>query len=255
MGSRRGVPVAGPVDGYGPRVNDATPDEMWSGQADRVAGTCRKLIPSLVGVYVHGSAALGGFGAASDLDVLVVVDGEAEWPILANRLLADCGRPWPLELSVVEAGACARPTPPWPYVLHVNGGESRFTLDPGSGDPDLIAHYTVARAAGIALVGPPAIEVFDPVPRDEFVAYLTGELRWGIEHADQRYAVLNACRATAYTEEQLLLSKTDGARWWLHRFGPDPLVSDALQAQQRGRDLGPCSAAAKAFITTRIERL
>ena len=168
------------------------------------------MIPRLIGVYVHGSAALGGFGPGSDLDILVVSDGEAVGPALGAELLAACGQPRALELSVVNAIACGAPSPPWPYLLHVNSAESRFGLGASRGDPDLIAHYAVARAAGVAVTGPPPTEVFGPVARETLIGYLRQELRWGAEHGNQRYAVLNACRATAYAEEGLLLSKQDG---------------------------------------------
>jgi streptomycin 3"-adenylyltransferase len=240
---------------YRPPVSYRAADLPWRDQADRVAGVCVELVPNLVGVYVHGSAALGGFGPASDLDVLVVADGDAAWPTLGTELLVQGGRPRILELSVVQADACARPARPWPYVVHVNSSESRFNLDPGAGDPDLIAHYAVARTAGVAILGPPAVDVFGPVQPAELTDYLRGELRDALEHSDQRYAVLNACRAIAFAEDRLLLSKTDGARWWLRRFGPQPLVTEALRAQERGEDLGPCSAAARAFVATAAECL
>lgn len=216
---------------------------------------CTALVQGLVGVYVHGSAALGGFGPASDLDILVVATGDADWPTVAARLLIDCSHPRTLELSVVDKSACAHPARPWPYLLHINSGESRFVLDPGSGDPDLIAHYAGARTAGLAIVGPPAVDVFGLVSRDELVDYLRDELRWGAANADQRYAVLNACRAITYAEAGLLLSKADGGRWWMRRFGPEPLVTKALRAQADGRDLGPCSVAAKSFVAAAGARL
>ena len=65
----------------------------WGGQALRIARLCAAWSPKLVGVYVHGSAALGGFGPASDLDVLVVTDGGSNWPALGAQLLAECGGP------------------------------------------------------------------------------------------------------------------------------------------------------------------
>jgi hypothetical protein len=220
----------------------------WGEQAERVATTCAARIPGLVGVYVHGSAALGGFGPASDLDVLVVAEGEIDWATLGAQLLADCGEPRALELSVVDASAASQPARPWPYRLHVESEGERFSLDAGRGDPDLIAHYAVSRAAGVAISGPPAGSVFGPVARDQLLAYLRDELRWGIDHADQRYAVLNACRAIAYARAGLLLSKPDGARWWLQQFGAQALVEEALSAQEEGRDLGPSSPEATSFV-------
>jgi aminoglycoside adenylyltransferase-like protein/nucleotidyltransferase-like protein len=209
----------------------------------------------VVGVYVHGSAALGGFGPASDLDVLVVADGEADWPGLGTQLLADCGGPRPLELSVVEASAARRPAPPWPYHLHVKSGESRFGLGAGRGDPDLIAHYAVARAAGVAVSGPQADSVFGTVPREHLVDYLRTELQWGVENADQRYAVLNTCRSVAYARSGLVLSKVDGGRWWLAELGEQSLVEEALAAQQEGRDLGRSTPEARAFVAEGLASL
>lgn len=257
---RRSVPAAKPpapvLAGYGTQVTSSDQPLNWCEQGARVVEACTDLVPDLVGIYAHGSAALGGFGPASDLDILVVVTGDvADWPALANRLLTNAGEPRPLELSVVEARACADPAPPWPYLLHVDSGEARYALDPGAGDPDLISHYAVARAAGIPLAGQPAVDVFGRVPRADLLNYLRTELRWGCEHADQRYAVLNACRASAYAVEGLLLSKIDGARWWLDHFGPAPLVDAALRAQAEGRDLGQCSQAAMEFVTQTTEAL
>lgn len=227
----------------------------WGMQADCVAMICLARIPALVGVYVHGSAALGGFGPASDLDVLVIADSDADWRALGAQLLTDCRDDRALELSVVKASAASQPSPPWPYLLHVNSGESRFGLDTGRGDPDLIAHYAVTRAAGVAINGPPADTVIGPVSRNELVDYLRGELHWGVDAADQRYAVLNACRAVAYARSGRLLSKVDGGRWWIQQFGAHPLVEEALTAQQEGRDLGPSSPEARSFIAEGMETL
>ncbi len=227
----------------------------WGRQAECVAAVCRAGLPELVGTYVHGSAALGGFGPASDLDVLVIADGDADWPALGERLLADCHDDRPLELSVVAASAARQPSPPWPYHLHVNSGESRFGLGAGRGDPDLIAHYAVTRAAGVVIDGPPADTVIGPVSRSELMDYLRGELAWGVDAADQRYAVLNACRAVAYATTGQLLSKMAGGRWWHQQFGPHPLVDEALTAQQEGHGLGPSSPEARSFIAESVTML
>ena len=155
----------------------------------------------------------------------------------------------------MAASAARWPSPPWPYLLHVNSGESRFALGAGRGDPDLIAHYAVARAAGVAISGPPADTVFGPVTRSQLVDYLRDELQWGVDHADQRYAVLNACRAVAYARSGLLLSKPDGGRWWRREIGVQSLVEEALTAQEEGRDLGPSTPEARSFIAVSLDSL
>lgn len=226
----------------------------WMAQAESVAATCGELVPSLIAVYVHGSAALGGFGPSSDLDVLVVADALSDWRSLALRLMTQ-ENPHPLELSVVAARDAACPAPPWPYLLHVNTIERRFIADDGTGDPDLIAHYAITRAAGVAVLGPPPASVVGPVPRDDLMDYLRDELQWGLDHADQRYAVLNGCRAAAYARDSVLLSKVDGARWWLRHVRDDAVVREALADQQAGRNAGPSSHIARALVAECLRTL
>ena len=227
----------------------------WGGQALRIARLCAAWTPTPVGVYVHGSAALGGFGPASDLDVLVVTDGGSNWPALGAQLLAECGGPRTLELSVVAADAARRPSRPWPFFLHVNSEDERVDLDEGRGDPDLICHYAVTRTAGVTVSGPPPESAFGPVSRSQLVDYFREELRWSLTHADQRYAVLNACRAMAYADRGVLLSKPAGGQWWLQQFGAEALVDQALAAQEEGRDLGPSSPEARSFVGAAVAAL
>ena len=95
-------------------------------------------------------------------------------------------------------------------------------------------HYAVSRAAGISVYGPPPLEVFGEVPRATILDYLDGELRWGLEHAPEAYAVLNACRAQVYLTDGRIVSKVAGAGIVRERgSGPDEVIASAL-AQHRG---------------------
>jgi hypothetical protein len=97
--------------------------------------------------------------------------------------------------------------------------------------------------------------VFGPVSRPHLLDYLRDELRWGVENADQRYAVLNTCRSVAYARSGRLLSKVDGGAWWLEELGEQTLVEEALTAQREGRDLGPCTPAARGFVAEGVASL
>jgi predicted nucleotidyltransferase len=88
----------------------AVSDEPWSEDASRIEATCRRMLPGLVGVYLPGSAALGGFTAASDLDVLVIADGPVPIAAVGQSLLGAVAG-FPL--------AAAAPAPPFPFVVHV----------------------------------------------------------------------------------------------------------------------------------------
>lgn len=229
--------------------------DQWHPQAVRVEETVRRIIGhDLTGVYVHGSAALGGWTPASDLDVLVTTNTTAsdnlDWAEIGQILLSSIEPAPVLELSIVRATEAELPEPPWPFLLHVNQKERRVVSgeDALHGDPDLLMHYLVAGHSGITITGPPAGLTFGTVPRTTVLTYLHDELTWALHEADERYAVLNACRARAYAEAGLILSKVDGARWGIQRGLDHGLVERALAAQVDGRDLGPPSWASRRFV-------
>lgn len=228
-------------------------DEPWSEDASRIEVICRQMLSGLVGVYLHGSAALGGFTSASDLDVLVIADGPIPIAAVGQSLLGAVAG-FPLELSIVTGAAAAAPAPPFPFVVHV-ASPDRVVADDGNGDADLMAHLAVCRVSGVALSGPPPAEVIGPVDRHRLLAYLAHELQWGLDHGDQRYAVLNACRAAAYAETGLLLSKVSGGQWWVEHHGPDAQVETALQAQLAGHDLGPGDVGTRRLVHHIVQRL
>lgn len=192
---------------------------------------------ALTGVYLHGSAAMGGWHPArSDVDVLIVVSralSDAE-KSATGRLLA--GVPCPgseLECSVVCASTLAIVSERPPFELHVCTGATAKTVD-GTGHPgdsDLVMHYAVCRARGIAFAGPPPADVFPEVPRQMLVRAFAEELLWGLEHAPAHYAVLNACRAWAYAEDGQILSKVEGGDWALQRGFEREAVEQALALQ------------------------
>jgi predicted nucleotidyltransferase len=229
----------------------------WSEQAGAVRDALIALVPDVVGIYLHGSVALGGFGPTSDLDILVVAErGQGmDWAVAGQQLLVAAAGARPVELSIVDLEAAADPRPPWPFLVHVNSGQQRVVVGDEGGDPDLIAHYAVVRSAGRVLHGGDPTDVVGPIDRAVLVECLAGELAWGCAEADQRYAILNACRAVAYADDDALLSKVAGGEWWLQRSGPDRLVAAALHAQLTGVDLGPCDLEARAFVAAAITRL
>lgn len=229
----------------------------WQPQAARVVSAVRALIgEAVVGVYVHGSAALGGWTSASDLDVLVTTSAtDVDWSAVGKRLLAALDPTPAVELSVVSATAAAAARPPWTFLVHVDQGGRRVATDDGTGDRDLLMHYLVIRHSGIILTGPEPEDAFGAVPRPAVLVSLADELAWALGHADQKYAVLNACRALAYCCDGAVLSKTAGAEWALSRGHERELIATALKAQIAGGDLGPPTPTARAFVADCVTHL
>ena len=150
------------------------------------AGLTRVLGPALVGVYLHGSGALGGWSAErSDVDLLGVVarplERRAKREISSRLNHPSLGSPTPagLELSLVTAAVAADPPRRPPFELHVSTGPSPQTHlgGPASADPDLLLHFAVCRRAGVIVAGPDPVEVFAEPPRSWLLERAAAELR------------------------------------------------------------------------------
>jgi hypothetical protein len=216
-------------------------------QARQVAAQLRGLLgEDLVGVYLHGSFALGcGNRNRSDLDVLVVTRRAltTEERDAFERLPAGSydkpGWPRPLELSSLTLDQLRPWRHPTPYDLHLT---SRGTVGPGE-DPDLAAHVTVLRRAGLALDGPPVAEVFPAVPRADYEDSLRRDFHWSLAREPQyvRYAILSMARIWAsLAEPDGLHTKETGAVWALERLPADlrrPLELALESYRTHGRDI------------------
>lgn len=214
--------------------------------------------------YLHGSAVLGGWTSNSDVDLLLVAADAIsphEVARAGHALLTPGGCPGTgLECSIVSAVSARRPAPPWPFLLHVATGGTRPRLVPGAGhpgDPDLLMHYVVIRAAGQAVLGPPPGELIGEVSRQAVLGYLAAELAWGLDNAPEAYAVLNACRALRYLADGSVVSKLAGGEAALRDgTGPQQVIRRALAAQRSGqRSAGRAGTDAAAFVRASIARL
>ena len=196
----------------------------------------------MLGVYAHGSLALGSFSPArSDLDVLAVVDEALDTDaklLVADLLLRVSCAPYPIELHVLTRAQLRTWRHPSPFELHYGEGHREgFALDPlnrlatmSATDADLAAHLTIARKASIALVGPPPADVFPEVPFDDYREALGTDLEWARTVRSALYGILSPCRVWATLATGEVHSKTSGASWALDRLPEDmrPLVQAAL---------------------------
>jgi Domain of unknown function (DUF4111)/Nucleotidyltransferase domain len=211
----------------------------------------------LVGVYAGGSYALGGYEPGrSDIDVAAV----ARAPVTSDtkRVVVDSIRhetlPCPargLEFVLYPLAAVQIARVDAAFDVNLNtGGAMPFRLDltPVPGDDHWFAiDRSILGRHGIALAGPPASQVFAPIPRDMLLPLVVESLHWherGEALADD--AVLNACRALRFGREDIWSTKAEAGRWALGRVENESLVRAALSA--RGQMLYLDSEAVGRFV-------
>lgn len=232
---------------------------------------------TLLGAYLYGSAVDGGLRPDSDLDLFVVAARrltQAEKRSLIEGLLPISGREtrppsWrPMEVTVV-AQADVRP---WRYPprWELQYGEwlrEEFLageLEPWpSVNPDLAVLISMVLASGRPLVGPPADELLDRVPRDDLVRAMVDELPQllGELESDTRNALLTLARIWTTVATGEIRSKDAAAEWALGQLPPErqPTLARARDLYLGGGygswdDMDAVREHA-AFVVAEIERL
>ena len=192
---------------------------------------------NLVGIYVHGSIAMGCFNpASSDIDFLVVVkdslDNETKKKVIDFLLgLSESTPKNGLEMSIVLQDVLKNFTHPTSFELHYSNewkqkytaGEVDYTKP--KKDPDLAAHFTITKKRGICLTGKPISEIFFDVPEKHYVASIVEDSEWSLDNIFKGpdegtcevpvYTVLNLCRVLAFLQDKLITSKREGGEWGL----------------------------------------
>lgn len=205
---------------------------------DIMAQICRRwqaiLGDSLEGVYVHGSIAFGCYNpVSSDIDFLAVVSQPPSLPQKREmiRTLLELSAAAPqkgIEMSILLRRDCKCFTHPTPYEMHYSDAHHAAYLEDMDGtllrlhgtDPDLAAHITVTRAAGIALMGPAPQAMFAPVPAADYWDSIVSDVENAAENVlhDGVYSLLNLCRVAAYRREGSVISKAGGGEWGLQHL-------------------------------------
>jgi aminoglycoside adenylyltransferase-like protein len=218
-------------------------DDACDTYVTRVASLLHEALrDDLVGVYLHGSAAMSGFRRDhSDIDVIGVARRSLtpdEKRAIGERL-SEAALPCPareLEFHLVTEDAAAHPGPAPRWELIVSTADRPAWRDGAGadGDPDLIAHFAMTRARGRAILGAPPDDVFGEVRLPMLMRSLVGDLEWAKENAPVEHAVLNACRCVRLLHEGLYGSKVEAGEWALGRFDHYRDVIDAALRRQRG---------------------
>jgi Domain of unknown function (DUF4111) len=229
------------------------PDEVRAYVLQLVERLQAQLGADLLGAYLVGSAALGGFAPGrSDIDVQAVcaeplrqAHKERIVGSLAHPTLACPARG--CEFVLYSRIAMADPAAGGAYEINLNSGPRmplHVSYEPAA-DPAFwfVLDRAILREHGLGLVGPEPHELVAPMPRPRLLEALLAALRWHAEHdrpgAD---SILNACRAWRFAEEGRWSSKIEAAAWARTRAGQAAIIEHALalragttdQALERG---------------------
>jgi streptomycin 3"-adenylyltransferase len=218
---------------------------------DRVVSTLRDhLGAELVGAYLHGSLAMGGFNPGrSDVDILAVCTGSLsrERRMGVGRALAAIPRPssgGDLELTLVTKAVARTPSAAPSFEVRVSTHEEPSVVDGADRPSDeyLVIHFAIVQARGHVLIGPAPGGVFAAPDRASLIRAFLSDIEWAgesgaagweghhmPEFASMSYRVLNAARSWRYLESGDLGSKVEGAAW-VERRDPDPDIHALLDA-------------------------
>jgi len=191
----------------------------------------------LVGVWAGGSYALGGYvPGRSDVDVTAVAarppDDALKQAIVAA--LRHEALPCPargLELVLYPLATAEAGDGEPGFDLNLNTGAAMsFRADTAPGDVEgfwFAIDRSILREHGVALHGPPAAEVFAPIPRETLIRLLGESVRW---HRDSHIpvssdVVLNTARALVFA---------DTGEWISKRAAGERYLDAALARLDRG---------------------
>lgn len=207
-------------------------------QCDRVVAVVRELLgEAVVGIYLHGSATIGGLKPTSDIDIFVLANRPMtpdERRELIGRLLPISGRGDPTGRSrsvglevVVQADVR-----PWSYPPRLEfqyGDWWRSEFEHGnfapweSPNPDLALLLEVVLQANHPLFGPPPSEVLDPIPPADIRRAMLDSIPALLSYldGDERNVVLTFARIWTTLATGAIRSKDAAADWALPLLPPE----------------------------------
>lgn len=210
-------------------------------QARDVAAMATELFGErLCGVYLYGSAALGGLRPDSDIDILIIVDGGLDDTLraeLTKRLLklsvpvaaARCehGRLRPLEVTILDKNQL-RPRRFPPRIEYLYGEWLRAEIEAGElpmphASTDLVILLRQSERHSLRLYGRELSELADPIPDSDVKRAMRAELPKlaGYLHGDERNVLLTYCRMWYTLDAGEIVSKDEAASWVLAKLEPD----------------------------------
>lgn len=216
------------------------------------------LAVQLIGMYLHGSLANGGFDAYSDIDVIFVTEGpisEENFEALqkVHELISMIDSPWSnqLEVSYIPKDAVRRFDPSNNKHPHIDRGADE-KLQIMAHESDWVIQRHILRERGIVVLGPEPNMLVDRVsPSDLQNAVVHGLPLWLnpiLENPSeihkrgyQSFFVLSLCRMLYTLNHGEILSKRAAAEWAKSNldYKWTPLIERALLGRQNPDEEAP----------------
>lgn len=222
-------------------------------QALQVAEAIEDLFKNqIIGIYLYGSAILGGLHINSDVDILVIVNQDLTEETrneLTKRLMLLSGKIGcknlnrPLEVTIINQNDIV----PWqfpPKCEFMYGEWLREQMEAGDipqacYDPDVAILLWQARSHSLSLKGPEAIEVIEPISMNDIQKAIRCSLPNLIADVkgDERNALLTLARMWFTIATGEICSKDMAAEWVIPRLPQNLAV---LLEIARNAYLGEC---------------
>ena len=201
----------------------------------------------LIGMYLHGSLANGGFDEYSDIDIIFVTENiisEEKFDALksCHEMISVIDSPWrnQLEVSYIHKDALRRFDPLNNSHPHLDRGTGE-KLHIMSHESDWVVQRYILRERGIVVLGPDPKTVVDEVtPNDLRKAVAEGLPLWINpilnnpseihKRGYQSFFVLSLCRILYTLRQGKILSKSEAAEWAKENLEKrwTPLIERAL---------------------------
>ncbi|WP_280818134.1 aminoglycoside adenylyltransferase domain-containing protein [Paenibacillus etheri] len=211
---------------------------------------------SLLGIYLHGSLAMGCFNPLkSDVDFLVVVK-EKLTPVNNSRIakialslhdeMSGISNERGIEFTIILETHLKTFVYPTPFEFHYSDyHREKYRTDEnylcgGFEDKDLASQIVVAYERGITLYGKPLSELYEPINSQYYLDSILNDVEGCADeiidnppaYLTPMYLTLNFCRVLYYVKEGKISSKREGGEWGRtylpQRF--QPLVKHCLTA-------------------------
>ncbi|MDP5274189.1 aminoglycoside adenylyltransferase domain-containing protein [Chengkuizengella axinellae] len=198
---------------------------------------------NLVGIYLHGSLAMGGFNSSSDIDFIVIVNKpinfQTKRELIDVILNLEQVPPKGIEIHIILNENVEKVVHPIPFELHYsNFHKDKYLFDDhyicgDAEDPDLAAHLTIIIHRGLCLYGEEIDKVFGDVPKKVYLESIYNDVLNARDEILEQpvYYNLNLCRVLYYLKENVICSKLEGGEWGKENLPQEysMLIEDALK--------------------------